>query len=30
VLLGVARDDTTGDADYLSEKITNLRVFDDE
>jgi D-aminoacyl-tRNA deacylase len=29
VLLGVARDDTASDADYLSEKITNLRIFDD-
>ena len=29
VLLGVARDDTTDDADYLAEKITNLRIFDD-
>lgn len=30
VLLGVARDDTREDADYLAEKITNLRVFDDD
>lgn len=30
VLLGVARDDTTADADYLAEKIPNLRVFDDD
>lgn len=30
VLLGVARDDTTADADYLVEKIPNLRVFDDD
>jgi D-tyrosyl-tRNA(Tyr) deacylase len=29
VLLGVARDDTGSDADYLAEKINNLRVFDD-
>src|SRR5216117_3948180 len=29
VLLGVARDDTTSDADYLSEKVINLRIFDD-
>ena len=29
VLLGVARDDATDDADYLAEKIINLRVFDD-
>ena len=30
VLLGVARDDTNDDADYLAEKITNLRIFNDE
>ena len=30
VLLGVARDDTTTDADYLAEKTVNLRVFTDE
>jgi len=30
VLLGVARDDNPADADYLAEKIANLRVFDDE
>jgi D-tyrosyl-tRNA(Tyr) deacylase len=29
VLLGVARDDSENDADYLAEKIVNLRVFDD-
>jgi D-aminoacyl-tRNA deacylase len=29
VLLGVARDDTNTDADYLTEKIVNLRVFVD-
>jgi D-tyrosyl-tRNA(Tyr) deacylase len=29
VLLGVARDDGGADADYLAEKITNLRVFAD-
>lgn len=29
VLLGVARGDTTTDADYLCEKIINLRIFDD-
>ncbi|MGH9882444.1 MAG: D-aminoacyl-tRNA deacylase [Pyrinomonadaceae bacterium] len=29
VLLGVARDDTTADADYLAEKIAALRIFDD-
>ena len=30
VLLGVARDDSAEDADYLAEKTANLRVFDDE
>lgn len=30
VLLGVARDDGKEDADYLAEKITNLRVFTDQ
>jgi D-tyrosyl-tRNA(Tyr) deacylase len=30
VLLGVARDDTDGDARYLVEKTVSLRVFDDE
>lgn len=30
VLLGVGRDDTREDADYLAEKIPNLRVFTDE
>jgi D-tyrosyl-tRNA(Tyr) deacylase len=29
VLLGVARDDTESDAEYLAEKIGSLRVFDD-
>ncbi len=29
VLLGVARDDTAGDARYVLEKTVNLRVFDD-
>ena len=29
VLLGVARDDTRDDADYLSAKIAALRIFDD-
>jgi len=29
VLLGIARDDTTDDADYLAPKIVALRVFDD-
>jgi D-tyrosyl-tRNA(Tyr) deacylase len=30
VLLGVAQDDSREDADYLTEKIINLRVFTDE
>ena len=29
VLLGVAHDDTKGDADYLAAKIASLRIFDD-
>jgi D-tyrosyl-tRNA(Tyr) deacylase len=29
VLLGVARDDTREDADYLAAKIVSLRIFDD-
>ena len=29
VYLGVAQDDTAGDADWLVEKIPNLRIFDD-
>jgi D-tyrosyl-tRNA(Tyr) deacylase len=30
VLLGIARDDSEGDADYLASKIASLRIFDDE
>jgi D-tyrosyl-tRNA(Tyr) deacylase len=30
VLLGVARDDSEADAEYLAAKITALRIFDDE
>jgi D-tyrosyl-tRNA(Tyr) deacylase len=30
VLLGVGRDDTENDADYLAEKTLNLRIFPDE
>jgi D-tyrosyl-tRNA(Tyr) deacylase len=30
ILLGVGRDDKPEDADYLVEKITNLRVFTDD
>ncbi len=29
VLLGVAHDDTSADADYLAPKIASLRIFDD-
>jgi D-tyrosyl-tRNA(Tyr) deacylase len=29
VLLGVSRDDEAADADFLSEKIKNLRIFED-
>ncbi len=29
VLLGVARDDRVEDAQYLADKIANLRIFDD-
>ena len=29
VLLGIARDDTKEDADYLASKIVALRIFDD-
>jgi len=29
VLLGVGQDDTQADANYLSEKIINLRIFED-
>ena len=30
VLVGIARDDTKVEAAYLIEKISNLRIFDDE
>jgi D-tyrosyl-tRNA(Tyr) deacylase len=30
VLLGVAGDDAEADADWLAEKVANLRVFEDE
>jgi D-tyrosyl-tRNA(Tyr) deacylase len=30
VLLGVSREDTEKDADYLANKIAGLRIFDDE
>ncbi|MEE8431469.1 MAG: D-aminoacyl-tRNA deacylase, partial [Candidatus Desulfatibia sp.] len=30
VLLGVAKPDQTAGADFLAEKIVNLRIFEDE
>ena len=30
VLLGVSRDDTDSDADYLADKIVGLRIFEDK
>ena len=30
VLLGVAKQDQSADADFLAEKIVNLRIFEDE
>ncbi|MBV9088160.1 MAG: D-tyrosyl-tRNA(Tyr) deacylase [Acidobacteria bacterium] len=30
VLLGVAKEDAQSDADYLSQKITGLRIFEDD
>jgi D-tyrosyl-tRNA(Tyr) deacylase len=30
VFLGVGKDDTEGDLDYLARKVSNLRVFEDE
>ena len=30
IFLGVGRNDQVRDADYLSEKIVNLRIFDDQ
>ena len=30
VLLGVGQDDTEADADYLADKIVNLRIFPDQ
>lgn len=30
VLLGVGREDTEADADYLAEKIVHLRIFEDD
>lgn len=30
VLLGVGNEDTEADADYIADKVSNLRVFEDE
>lgn len=30
ILLGVSRDDQESDADYLADKIANLRIFEDD
>jgi len=30
VLLGIARDDSKADADYLASRVASLRIFDDE
>jgi D-tyrosyl-tRNA(Tyr) deacylase len=30
VLVGVRQDDTEADADYIADKIVNLRIFEDE
>ncbi len=30
ILLGVQKDDAEADADYLAEKIANIRIFNDE
>jgi len=30
VLLGVAHDDATSDADYLADKVAGLRIFEDD
>ena len=30
IFLGVAKDDTDGDIDYLVRKVTELRIFEDE
>ncbi|MDQ0231518.1 D-aminoacyl-tRNA deacylase [Metabacillus malikii] len=30
VLVGITHDDTVADADYLADKVANLRIFEDE
>ncbi|HZL55657.1 MAG TPA: D-aminoacyl-tRNA deacylase [Bryobacteraceae bacterium] len=30
VLIGIAREDTARDADYLADKLVNLRIFEDD
>ena len=30
VLLGITKDDTESDIDYIIKKITNLRIFEDD
>lgn len=30
VLVGITHDDTAADAEYLAEKVANLRIFEDE
>jgi D-tyrosyl-tRNA(Tyr) deacylase len=30
VFIGIARDDQSSDAEYLAEKISNLRIFEDD
>ncbi len=30
VLLGIAHEDSAGDAEYMADKVANLRIFEDE